>query len=77
MLFNGILAIEPTNHLTNFATGTITNSSVQTTWTDAIPGTQVPSGYLLFANNTGMFTNPIDGNIYPDDTNLSDGSASC
>ena len=75
VLFNDSFAVEPTNHLTNFTTGTITNSSMQVTWTDALPGTQAPSDYLLFANKTGVFTNPIDGNVYPDDTNLSDGSA--
>ena len=74
-MFNDSFAVEPTNHLTNFTSGTITNSSMQVTWTDALPGTQAPSDYLLFANNTGVFTNPIDGNVYPDDTNLSDGSA--
>ncbi len=75
VLFNGSLAIEPTNHLTNFAAGTITNSSIQTTWTDALPGTQVPFGYLLLANNTGVFTEPVDGIIYVEDTDLTDGSA--
>ena len=43
VLFNGNLAVEPTNHLTSFRSGTITTSSMQVTWTDAIPGTQVPS----------------------------------
>ena len=75
VLFNGSLAVEPTNHLTNFADGTITSSSMQVTWTDALPGTQVPSGYLLLANKTGIFTDPVDGTSYTDDTNLADGSA--
>jgi hypothetical protein len=75
VLFNGALAIEPTNHVTNFASGTITTSSVQVTWTDALPGAQVPESYLLLANDTGIFTEPVDGSAYSDDTNLSDGTA--
>ena len=75
VLFNGAIAIEPTNHVTNFNSGTITSSSMQVTWTDALPGTQVPSGYLLLANKTGIFTDPVDGTSYTDDTNLADGSA--
>lgn len=75
VLFNGTLAIEPTNYVTNFSAGTITTSSIQTTWTDALPGTQVPSGYLMLANKTGVFTDPVDGIMYADDTNLADGSA--
>ena len=75
ILFNGALAMEPTNHVTNFASGTITTSSVQVTWTDALPGSQVPESYLLLANDTGIFTDPVDGSEYSDDTNLSDGAA--
>ncbi|MBK7632122.1 MAG: endonuclease [Ignavibacteriales bacterium] len=75
VLFNGTLATEPTNYLTTFASGTVTTSSIQTTWTDALPGAQVPSGYLLLANKTGVFTDPSDGVMYADDTNLTDGSA--
>ena len=75
VLYNGALAIEPTNHVTNLTSGTITSSSVQVNWTDALPGSQVPSAYLLLANQTGIFTDPVDGIIYSDDTNLSDGTA--
>ncbi len=75
VLFNGTLAIEPTNHVTNFSSGTITSSLIQTTWTDALPGTQTPTGYLLLANTTGLFSTPPDGTAYSDDTNLADGSA--
>ncbi|MFZ1319970.1 MAG: endonuclease [Ignavibacteria bacterium] len=69
------LAAEPTNHITNFAAGAVTQSSAELTWTDAIPGTQTPSGYLLIANNSNSFTNPSDGVTYTDDIILSDGSA--
>lgn len=74
-LFNGSVILEPTNYVTNFSSGTITSSSIQCTWTDALPGTQVPSGYLLFANTTGIFNSPIDGIVYSDDTNMADGLA--
>ena len=73
--FSGTLAAEPTNHVTNFASGNITTSTIQINWTDALPGTQVPSGYLLLANRTGLFLDPVDGTTYSDDTNLADGSA--
>ncbi|MFZ1279766.1 MAG: endonuclease [Ignavibacteriaceae bacterium] len=75
VLFNGSAILEPTNYATNFSAGTITSSSIQSTWTDALPGSQVPSGYLLLANTTGIFSSPIDGIVYSDDTNLADGSA--
>lgn len=69
------LAAEPTNHVTNFAAGTITQNSIQLTWTDASIENQLPEGYLILANNTGSFTTPSDGTVYADDTNLADGSA--
>ncbi len=75
VLFNGSVILEPTNYVTNFSAGTITSSSIQSTWTDALPGSQVPSGYLLLANTTGIFSSPVDGIVYSDDTNLADGSA--
>lgn len=70
------LAAEPTNHVTNFAAGNITTTSFQVSWTDAVPGIQAPSGYLILANTSNIFTNPSDGTTYPNDTNLADGSAS-
>ncbi|MBK7229246.1 MAG: endonuclease [Ignavibacteriales bacterium] len=75
VLFNGSVILEPTNYATNFSPGTITSSSIQCTWIDALPGTQQPSGYLLLANGTGIFSSPVDGIVYSDDTNLADGSA--
>lgn len=72
---NAALAVEPTNHVTNFITGTVTSSSIELTWVDALAGTQLPEGYLIIANTSGTFTAPNDGNVYGDDTNLSDGYA--
>ncbi|HEY5534798.1 MAG TPA: endonuclease [Ignavibacteria bacterium] len=71
----GTLATEPANYVTGFSTGTLTSSSIALGWTDALPGTQAPSGYLILANNNNSFTTPADGNSYADDLNLSDGSA--
>lgn len=70
------LGPEPTNHPGGFSTQapTITNSSITVKWTDAAGGTS-PSGYVIFANTTNTFTDPIDGVEYPNDTFLSDGSA--
>ena len=70
-----ILAFEPSNHVTNLNTGNITNNSIRLNWTDALPGAQAPSGYLILANSNNIFTNPSDGINYTIDTNLSDGSA--
>ncbi|MBK6538593.1 MAG: endonuclease [Ignavibacteria bacterium] len=71
----GALAAEPTNHITNISNGSITTSSVQLNWTDALPGTQTPSGYLIVANNNNSFLDPSDGTTYNDDLNLADGYA--
>lgn len=69
---NPPLAEEPNNHVTNFSIETVTSSSIELTWTDAV-GSVLPEGYLLVANTNGIFTLPIDGNTYTDDLNLSDG----
>jgi len=72
---NNPLAAEPTNYITDFNADTITESEIGLSWTDALPGAQTPSGYLLIANNSNSFTDPIDGTVYSDDNILSDGSA--
>ncbi len=68
------LADEPTNYPNGFGTPTITSSSITVTWTDPA-GEVLPTGYLLYANTTGTFSNPTDGTVYSDDSDLSDGSA--
>ncbi|MDA3867064.1 MAG: S8 family serine peptidase, partial [Salinivirgaceae bacterium] len=65
---------EPTNHATSLAVGTTTATEMQINWTDAT-GAILPDGYLLVANTTGAFTDPIDTNSVTDDADLSDGSA--
>jgi hypothetical protein len=72
---NTALAVEPTNHATNFTASLITSSSIEIGWTDALPGTQQPEGYLVLANSTNSFVSPVDGTVYSDDNNLADGSA--
>lgn len=70
-----IFATEPSNYVTGFSAGNITSNSMQLSWNDAAPGAQIPSGYLILANNSNSFTAPQDGIQYSNDTNLSDGSA--
>lgn len=69
------LADEPTNHVTNISTTNVTTNTITLTWTDALVGTQAPSGYLIIANNNNSFFTPSDGTAYTDDDNLLDGSA--
>ena len=68
---------EPDNHPTNFlaATGSPSTSVIDLIWDDAT-GTNLPDGYLILANTTGTFTDPVDGTDTAEDTDLSDGSAS-
>lgn len=67
---------EPTNHPQNLiaAAGTPSHSSIDLVWDDAVGGT-VPTGYLLKANTSGTFDDPIDGTDPAVDTDLSDGEA--
>jgi hypothetical protein len=69
---------EPTNHPTTFiaATGTPPTSVIDLVWDDAV-GAQLPAGYVIVANTTGMFTpSPVDDGTDPtEDTDLSDGEA--
>jgi hypothetical protein len=68
---------EPDNHPTNFlaATGSPSTSVIDLIWDDAT-GTNLPDGYLIIANTSGTFTDPVDGTDPAEDTDLSDGSAS-
>ena len=72
---NVILAVEPTNHVTNIGTTNVTTNTITLTWTDALAGSQAASGYLILANNNNSFSAPNDGTAYTDDENLLDGSA--
>ncbi len=61
----------PTNYPTAFAASTNSATAITTSWTDAT-GAQLPAGYLVLANETGTFTDPVDGTPVADDTDMSD-----
>ncbi|MDR6845932.1 choice-of-anchor J domain-containing protein [Flavobacterium granuli] len=63
---------EPTNHPANFTAIASNGSTIYTTWTDAI-GANLPSGYHIKMNKTGIFTPPVDGSAEEVDDDLSDG----
>jgi hypothetical protein len=66
------LSPKPTNHPTAFAATANSSSAITTSWTDAAPGDQAPSGYLILASTTNSFTDPVDGTAQADDEDLSD-----
>ncbi len=63
---------EPTNHVTGFAAGTTTSTSIPLSWTEN-DGAVVPDGYLIKAS-TGIVADPADGTEPADDIDLTDGS---
>jgi endonuclease I len=71
---NPAYSTEPANNATNFS-ATINGTSVTLNWTAASPGAQAPSAYLLEAYNTDNYFVPVDGIVYTDDADLSDGIA--
>ena len=70
------LATEPSKYPGGFnlTTASITNSSITIRWLDSAGGS-LPTGYLILANTTNTFSDPVDGVVYSNDTNLDDGSA--
>ena len=68
------LKAEPSNHVTSFTATANGHDQIDLTWTDAI-GTNLPTGYLIKANTSGTFSDPVDGTDPAEDTDLSDGSA--
>jgi len=68
------LSSEPSNNVTGFSATANSPSQITVNWTDAITGVQAPSGYLVMINETGSFTDPVDGTAQVDDLNISDGS---
>jgi hypothetical protein len=67
------LSNEPTNQATSFTATTNSQTSITTSWNDN-DGIQTASGFLVMANLTGTFTDPVDGTAQTDDSDLSDGS---
>lgn len=64
---------EPTNYPTDFMS-VASGLGVDITWTDAI-GDQLPDAYILYAGLNSSLPVPVDGTPVPNDTDLSDGSA--
>lgn len=71
--FTTLLA-EPTNHVDAFAAVAPGYSSVVNTWLDNDGLPQSATGYLILANTTGVFVDPVDGLQPAADFNLGDGS---
>ena len=69
----GALLTEPTNHATTFVATTNTATSITNTWNDN-DGLQAATSFLILANTTGVFSDPIDGIFEINDIDLSDGS---
>ena len=62
----------PTVQPTNFVAGTVTNYSIQGSFTAAVPA---PENYLVVASsNTSLSSSPINGTTYAIGDNLGDGS---
>jgi len=66
-------AVEPTNYVTGFSSN-VSGTTINVDWNDAV-GTQLPSGYLLIAYDKNNYILPVDGSVYSNDTNLTDGHA--
>jgi hypothetical protein len=64
---------EPDNGATMFS-AVASKATITLTWTDATGG-QLPDGYLVLANTTGTFSNPVDGTDPSSDSDLTDGTA--
>ncbi len=67
----------PSNHVTNFATGTPGGNSIPLSWTDANSGV-IPDGYIIKVSDVGFasIVAPVDGTDEANDTDLSDGTGS-
>jgi len=69
-----VYAAEPTNFPTNL-TATLNGNTITLSWTEAVAGTQAPSGYLIVAYDKDTYFIPADSSEYTPDTDLSDGKA--
>lgn len=72
---SNVIYPQPDNYPTNFTATTVSASEIITTWTDAL-GPDLPFGYHIQVNTTGVFTPPVDGTSVPPDPDLSDGEGS-
>ncbi|MDP8220006.1 MAG: lamin tail domain-containing protein [Candidatus Stygibacter frigidus] len=65
---------EPSNQAANFAATANGTDEINLTWTDN-DGAVIVDSFLVLANQSGTFTDPVDGTAQNDDYDLSDGSA--
>jgi hypothetical protein len=63
----------PSNHVTLFEATASNSSSITVTWADN-DGAQAAAGFLILANKTGIFTDPVNGTPQTDDEALADGT---
>ena len=70
----GQIAPEPSNHPTNFQAMTVSPAQIDLSWTEST-GPNLPTGYVIHANTTDVFTDPVDGIEPSIDADLSGGSA--
>ena len=64
---------EPAAHPTGFSAAANTDRRITAAWTDSA-GTPAPDRYLILANTSGTFTEPVDGTPIPEDPDCSDGA---
>lgn len=67
------LALEPTNHIKNLTTSFIGDNKITITWNLPDTGTQQAKGYYIYISTDSDLQFPIDGQMYPIDTNYNDG----
>lgn len=65
---------EPSNHASGFAAAEKLISQIDLSWSDN-DGADPADNFLVLANTTGTFSDPVDGTEQADDTDLSDGAA--
>jgi hypothetical protein len=64
---------EPSNHVSSFSALADGYATVRLTWIDN-DGANQAAAFLILANTSGSFTDPVDGTPQTNDTDLSDGS---
>lgn len=69
---NPSFAAEPENYPSGI-TASVKDSSITLKWTKPLAGVQAPSGYLVQVFAKDNYFIPMDGVVYTDDNNVSDG----
>ena len=73
VVFSSAPRIEPDVQPSDFV-AVVSRTQIDLSWTDAT-GTNAPTGYVIYANETGTFTAPADGTVPTVDEDLSNGEA--